>query len=510
MATTVAPIVAYTHKAPVMFCAPGSKQDPKTSFGVYGDSIDSIVPWPGGSQLRIATLSSDAVPSWVLDIIKSVVDEWTRGMGEALTVQWLSAGSAAQIRISFRTDVPNWSCVGARARLYDQSKPTMNFNFGGWKDNKAVYSHAYIKRLAAHLFGHALGLPHAQVKQTLSYNKAELEKVCGAYDASMIQSAKGCQQLQDSRSIMHYDLPSSLASNGADALQGGSVIDSGARSLLRSLYPLWPKPLCGRYSAKDRYGFKAGVNANGIANFGTNMTNNIVAGLCRLDMGTNGNFRLQSKITNIQKDGYTWEVGTWSDTNLYDASYSILSFEKEDRRIQTGNAEWKYLSGGKSRSTYRRFTKPFKTIPEVVVFITGFDTLQGRNIRLDVSASNIDRNGFTVNMMTWADTEVINLTVSWIAHESDEWTIRSGSLRHSVYPPNMTREASGTSSYRSPMPKPPSYIFLAFTHIDAPVHSNIRLDLGSNSTQEGMTGVFTTWEEESKFYRCEGCYVAFC
>ncbi|KAF5620265.1 ATP synthase subunits region orf 7 [Fusarium sp. NRRL 52700] len=510
MATTVAPIVAHTHNAPVMFCAPGSTQDPKTSFGGYGDSIDSIVPWPGGSQIRIATLSNDAVPSWVLNSIKSVVEEWIQGMGEALTVQWLSAGSAAQIRISFRTDVPNWSCVGARARLYDPSKPTMNFNFGDWKVSKAVYSHAYIKRLASHLFGHALGLPHAQVKQTLLYNNAELEKVCGAYDAAMIQSAKGCQQLQDGQSIMHYDLPSSLASNGADALQGGHVIDSEARSLLRSLYPLWPKPLCERHSAKDRYNFIAGFNANSSTKIVTKMTNNIVAGLCRLDMGTNGNFRLRSKIANIQRDEYTLEVGTWSDTNLYDASYSILSFEKEDQRVQTGNAEWKDLSGEKSRTTYWRFPKPFKTIPEVVIFITGFDTLQGRNIRINVSASDIDRNGFTVNMKTWDDAEVYNLTASWIAHESDEWTIRSGSLDHPVHPPNMTREASGTSTYRTPMPKPPSHVFIAFTHIDVPVQSNIRLDLDANWTQEGITGVFTTWEEESRFYRCEGCYVAFC
>ncbi|KAM5522924.1 ATP synthase subunits region orf 7 [Fusarium oxysporum f. sp. phaseoli] len=137
--------------------------------------------------------------------------------------------------------------------------------------------------------------------------------------------------------------------------------------------------------------------------FQTTKTTNIVTGLCRLDMGTHGNFRLRSEITKIQqKVGYTWEVGTWSDINLLDASYSVLSFEKDDQRVQTGHTEWKYLPGGKSRSTYRRFTKPFKNIPEVVVFITGFDTRQGRNIRIDVSASNIDRNRFTVNMGTWA------------------------------------------------------------------------------------------------------------
>lgn len=90
-----------------MFCAPGSTQDPKTSFGGYGDIIDSIVPWPGGSQISIATMSSGAVPSWVLDPMKSVVDEWLRGLGGGLTVEWLPPGSAAKIRISFQTDVPN-------------------------------------------------------------------------------------------------------------------------------------------------------------------------------------------------------------------------------------------------------------------------------------------------------------------------------------------------------------------------------------------------------------------
>ncbi|SCN99777.1 uncharacterized protein FFB20_13859 [Fusarium fujikuroi] len=249
-------------------------------------------------------MSNGAVPSWVLDIMKSVVGEWLRGLGGGLTVEWLPAGSAPKIRISFQTDVSNWSCVGARARLYDQSKPTMNFNFGGWKDNRVVYSHAYIKRLAAHLFGHALGLPHAQVKQTLSYNKPRLEKLCGAYYAAMIQSATGFQKLQDSDSIMHHELPSALRGSGTDVLQGGHGIDNEARSLQKSLYPAWPKPSCGVYGAKSIASFNKG--GYGTCYFSTPLTNNIVAGLCRLDMGTNGNFRLRSKITGIKKKkGYT-------------------------------------------------------------------------------------------------------------------------------------------------------------------------------------------------------------
>ncbi|SCO89147.1 uncharacterized protein FRV6_13275 [Fusarium oxysporum] len=209
----------------------------------------------------------------------------------------------------------------------------MHFNFGGWKDSKAVYSHAYIKRLAAHLFGHALRLLPEVAGQLLNHAPRS---------------------------------PVSLRSNGADVLQGGRVIDNEACSLLQSLYPSWPKPVCGRYNAKNLGGFKEGLDANGDLNLTTTKTNNIVVGLCRLDMGTNGNFRLRSKVANIkQKEGYTWEVGIWSDTNLFDASYYVLSFEKEDERVQTRHTDWKYLSGGKSRSTYRRFTRPFKSVPEV-------------------------------------------------------------------------------------------------------------------------------------------------
>ncbi|KAJ4307448.1 hypothetical protein N0V84_012725, partial [Fusarium piperis] len=120
----------------------------------------------------------------------------------------------------------------------------MNFNFGGWKDSRAVYSHAFRCEYRT-LFG-------------------ELEKVCGSYYASMLQSATGCGEMQDSRSIMRYDLPAALSSNGTDLLQDGRVIDNEARSLLRSLYPLLLAPWFDRYSARNLNGFREGWKASRI------------------------------------------------------------------------------------------------------------------------------------------------------------------------------------------------------------------------------------------------------
>lgn len=115
-------------------------------------------PWPAEKRLRVKILAGENVHSEIVEIIKTAAAAWVNGLGERLGLQWLSGGEVADMRISFRNGVPNWSALGASAAMYDQSRATMNFAFGGWGDSKMVYSHRYIVRAAAHLFGHAVGL----------------------------------------------------------------------------------------------------------------------------------------------------------------------------------------------------------------------------------------------------------------------------------------------------------------------------------------------------------------
>lgn len=144
-----------------MFCAPGCPQVVKawTGFGGHGNTLDDLAPWPAGTQLRLAIMTPHRVPAWVVDIVKSAAHQWTSGTGETLEIRWVSVSEPSDVRISFRTDMPNFAYVGARASLYQQSEPTINFNFGGWNDSKkAVYSHEFVRRLAFHLLGHVVGL----------------------------------------------------------------------------------------------------------------------------------------------------------------------------------------------------------------------------------------------------------------------------------------------------------------------------------------------------------------
>lgn len=51
-------------------------------------------------------------------------------------------------------------------------------------------------------------------------------------------------------------------------------------------------------------------------------------------------------------------------------------------------------------------------------------------------------------------------------------------------------------------------MFCAFSHIDANPHRNVRLALEASWDETKVEGVFSTWEDESKFVLLTGCYIA--
>lgn len=204
MATvTKTTVSAHFNKEPLFFCAPGPKDglsgQVKASFPAQGGgssstspicrtcgtgfpsrrklfahlrsdpshekdevravaSLASPVPWPSGARLRIKFLPGHRTFAIVESAIKKASSDWQKAASTgSWTFEWVESGDA-EIRISFRNDTPNWSAWGIRAAAYSQGEATMNFCFGGWKDDRTVFSQHHIRRTALHLFGHALGL----------------------------------------------------------------------------------------------------------------------------------------------------------------------------------------------------------------------------------------------------------------------------------------------------------------------------------------------------------------
>ncbi len=96
-------------------------------------------------------------------------------------------------------------------------------------------------------------------------------------------------------------------------------------------------------------------------------------------------------------------------------------------RIETGTFEswtrkergtnWTLLTG-KGEREYRKkvnFQKHFSSPPTVHVSLNMFDLLHGTNHRLKIFAENVTDSEFDVVFITWADTLVYGVGVSWLA-----------------------------------------------------------------------------------------------
>lgn len=101
-----------------------------------------------------------------------------------------------------------------------------------------------------------------------------------------------------------------------------------------------------------------------------------------------------------------------------------------------------------------------------------------------------------------------NLQAGWLAHEADEWSIRSGNIYAPHYYPNNRKEDLQKVDFSSPMRRKPQALFRALTYIDVDVSHNLRFQLDAIWDESKVGARFFTWEEESKFFCLRGCYIA--
>ncbi|PTB60863.1 hypothetical protein M431DRAFT_12693 [Trichoderma harzianum CBS 226.95] len=92
----------------------------------------------------------------------------------------------------------------------------------------------------------------------------------------------------------------------------------------------------------------------------------------------------------------------------------IKSAQQPQPRLQVDNGMWRRMKGAPPTQRIA-FSKRFESAPRVIVGICKADIDCHRNFRLNVYASAIDSEGFTVNAHYWADTNLFECGVSWVA-----------------------------------------------------------------------------------------------
>lgn len=62
------------------------------------------------------------------------------------------------------------------------------------------------------------------------------------------------------------------------------------------------------------------------------------------------------------------------------------------------------------------FLNPFESRPEVIVNVSTLDADKATNVRYNVEATAISRDGFTIKITTWDDSKVFGIGGNWIAY----------------------------------------------------------------------------------------------
>ncbi|KIJ19210.1 hypothetical protein PAXINDRAFT_153712 [Paxillus involutus ATCC 200175] len=146
-------------------------------------------------------------------------------------------------------------------------------------------------------------------------------------------------------------------------------------------------------------------------------------GIRQLDVGNNANIRVKMAIENITQTSGVYHITSWADTTLYSGIIDSLNLAPSNLEFLTGEHMriWCEHAPTKSASASMciTFERPFITPPKVLVFFNYIDLDTNRNWRLKTTATDIDANRFTLNIVTWNDTILYAAQACWIAYPKD-------------------------------------------------------------------------------------------
>ncbi|KAF9222869.1 hypothetical protein BS17DRAFT_160884 [Gyrodon lividus] len=215
-------------------------------------------------------------------------------------------------------------------------------------------------------------------------------------------------------------------------------------------------------------------------------------GLRELDIDKNANIRVKSTNQYFTKTWADCHITTWGDTTLYRAIDDVFVLPPANLEFLTGEHMRNLLVDSNDPASVRiHFEREFITPPKVVVFLNYIDLDNTRNWRLKTTATDIDVNGFTLNIESWGDTILYAAQACWIAYPEDEEHIFSMSANTAdVRPSNQPQlQQSKSITFKNvEFWKNPS-VFIALNAIDIDCKANLRI----NAYVDGISRTGLVW-----------------
>ncbi len=202
----------------------------------------------------------------------------------------------------------------------------------------------------------------------------------------------------------------------------------------------------------------------------------IALGLSQLDISNAANLRISADAANLSATGFTASLTAWADTVLYDAACAWLAVPAGDPYFQIGTF------GGAAGALRILFPRAYSAPPKVVVWLRQLDMANNANVRINVSATDIDARGFTANIMTWADSTLYSAGLVWIAFPADTPGVVTGVFN----PP-------GAGVTFSSFTQPP-LVAVGLNYLDVDRSANFRIHAYAKDITAGsMNCALETW-----------------
>ncbi|KAF8263622.1 hypothetical protein EI94DRAFT_1832223 [Lactarius quietus] len=215
-------------------------------------------------------------------------------------------------------------------------------------------------------------------------------------------------------------------------------------------------------------------------------------GVRYLDMDKNNAIIVNSMISFFTKDWANCQFVTWAGSILYYGIADVFALAPGDLDFLTGEyLRYTWKDPNAPASVRIDFERPFVTPPKVVVFFNRLEFDKDHNWRVLTTASDIDVNGFTLNIETWSDTILHCARTCWIAYPEDRENIFSTSVNTMDIRPwdQPQHENSKEISFNSvEFLKKPS-VFIALSYLDMDSKANLRI----NAYVDGISTTRLVW-----------------
>lgn len=276
-----------------------------------------------------------------------------------------------------------------------------------------------------------------------------------------------------------------------------------------------PNPIIGSFNTGEVHHWRhPWPQTSKIVSFGTTYTTPIglPVGINTMDIGNNGNIRINAYTSNVGRDRFTINIDSWLDTRIYSAGCSWLQILNDDPNFQFGRYSTREDHPHHQTRTSRLITFPrsYAAPPTVVVMLVGLDMQHNRSWRVRTYVTNVTATNFIIHIDTWDNTILHSAAATWIAYPTGLPKVASGTFNTQDVRPLHPAQLNtvGHVSFNHGVFATRPHALLAFNSLDIDCRRNMRVRLDySNMTTAGMTWHISGWGN-TIVYSAGGSYIA--